>query len=126
MDTKVLTPRITGLREREGKNGDEKNIWRRGEWIKNFQRLQIERAQEMPKRRIFLKNSHLDILQWNLRIQRQRQNYKHRKKRADAIQRKKNQTDVRFFNDTGYKWVFSKKWRKITLNEVFCIQQDVI
>lgn len=80
MDTKVLTPRITGLREREGKNGDEKNIWRRGEWIKNFQRLQIERAQEMPKRRIFLKNSHLDILQWNLRIQRQRQNYKHRKK----------------------------------------------
>lgn len=31
MDIKVLIFRIIGFREREGKNGDEKNIWRRGE-----------------------------------------------------------------------------------------------
>ena len=70
--------------------------------FKNFKAFSLKTTEEKN----YFKYPHLDTFQCNFRIQRQ--NSKHGEKRADAVQRKKNQTDVRFFNNTGCKWMSSK------------------
>lgn len=119
--TKTQNNRIQQKRE---KSWDKTNIWRHVEnKFKNFEDFRLK-APKSAKEDNFLKihtqTYYSEILECKDKILNTGE------KEQMPYKGKKNQTDVRFSNNTGCKWVFSKNWQKITLNIVFYIQQDVI
>lgn len=63
MDTKVLTPRVTGLGKRERRSGDKTNICAHVEnKFKNFKYFRLKALQNAKEENL-KKNPHLDILQ---------------------------------------------------------------